>query len=106
MKSFFRSAAVGALLEQTTLGEFLTAVENVRRKSQMELSETVGADLETGARKISRRPSFMNRFVNVSRKSSANSEVNHPPLSAATSSSLDSTNLQVVDKQDAQLIKD
>jgi len=101
-----RSAAVGALLEQTTLGEFLTAVENVRRKSQMELSETVAADLETGARKISRRPSFMNRFVNVSRKSSANSEVNHPPLSAATSSSLDSTNLQVVDKQDAQLIKD
>ena len=69
----------------------------------MELSETVAADLETGA---SRRPSFMNRFVNVSRKSSANSEVNHPPLSAATSSSLDSTNLQVVDKQDAQLIKD
>ena len=74
----------------------------------MELSETVAADLETGARKMSpsMRSSFMNRFVNVSRKSSANSEVNHPPLSAATSSSLDSTNLQVVDKQDAQLIKD
>jgi len=103
-----RSAAVGALLEQTTLGEFLTAVENVRRKSQMELNVTVG-DLETGSRKTSRRPSFMNRFVNVSRKSSASSDVpgvqhSHPTLSATTSLSTDSTNLQVVENQDAQLI--
>ena len=32
------SGPVGALLEQTTLGEFLAAVENVRKKSQMEVS--------------------------------------------------------------------
>ena len=31
------SGPVGALLEQTTLGEFLAAVENVRKKSQMEV---------------------------------------------------------------------
>jgi len=40
---------IGALLEQTTLGEFLTAVENVRKKS------TIGLDVdpEAGSRKNS-----------------------------------------------------
>ena len=31
------SGPVGALLEQTTLGEFMAAVESVRRKSHLEL---------------------------------------------------------------------
>jgi len=46
--------AIGALLEQTTLGEFLTAVENVRKKS------TIGLDMEpTGE---SRRNSLSRKF--------------------------------------------
>ena len=38
--SLIRQNTVGNLLEQTTLGEFLAAVENVRKKSVMELTET------------------------------------------------------------------
>ena len=38
--SLIRQNTVGDLLEQTTLGEFLSAVENVRKKSVMELTET------------------------------------------------------------------
>ena len=37
---------VGALLEQTTLGEFMAAVESVRRKSHLELP---GAGVERSA---------------------------------------------------------
>ena len=62
------------LLEQTTLGEFLTAVENVRKKSEMELTEIGLEDVESGTRtrRLSRRPSFLDRFVSVSRKNSTN----------------------------------
>ena len=45
---------IGALLEQTTLGEFLTAVENVRKKS------TIGLDVEPEA--DSRKNSIVRKF--------------------------------------------
>ena len=57
------SGPVGDLLEQTTLGEFLAAVENVRRKSQMELIEPVEDPSDK------RKESFVRRIVS-SRKNS------------------------------------
>jgi len=52
---------IGALLEQTTLGEFLTAVENVRKKSTMEVDKLGlpdgGSRRGSIARKFSRRKS-------------------------------------------------
>ena len=65
------SGAVGALLEQTTLGEFLTAVENVRKKSMLELNveqEDSGHSSATsrkssGASSIGRKTSFLGKFV-------------------------------------------
>ena len=59
---------MGALLESTTLGEFLTAVENVRKKSELEL-----ADLELAEEGVRRRPSFLERIVIGSRRSSEGS---------------------------------
>ena len=60
------SGPVGDLLEQTTLGEFLAAVENVRRKSQMELIEPVE---ELSDKRDGRKESFVRRIVS-SRKNS------------------------------------
>ena len=60
------SGPVGDLLEQTTLGEFLAAVENVRRKSQLELVEPLE---ETSDKRDGRKESFVRRFV-TSRKNS------------------------------------
>ena len=57
---------VSNLLEQTTLGEFLAAVENVRKKSQMELTEAEEQD----EKKDGRKGSFFGRLV-ISRKNSA-----------------------------------
>ena len=65
------SGPVGALLESTTLGEFLTAVENVRKKSELEL-----ADLELAEEGVRRRPSFLERIVIGSRRSSEGSRSN------------------------------
>ena len=62
---------MGALLESTTLGEFLTAVENVRKKSELEL-----ADLEQTEEGVRRRPSFLERIVIGSRRSSEGSRSN------------------------------
>ena len=62
------SGPVGALLESTTLGEFLTAVENVRKKSELEL-----ADLELTEEGVRRRPSFLERIVIGSRRNSEGS---------------------------------
>ena len=62
---------MGALLESTTLGEFLTAVENVRKKSELEL-----ADLELAEEGVRRRPSFLERIVIGSRRSSEGSRSN------------------------------
>ena len=45
---------IGALLEQTTLGEFLTAVENVRKKSQMEVRQESGAGSRRGSAAVAR----------------------------------------------------
>jgi len=44
---------IGALLEQTTLGEFLTAVENVRKKSTIGLNVDPDADKKPTSRKNS-----------------------------------------------------
>jgi len=53
---------IGALLEQTTLGEFLTAVENVRKKSTMELDKLeVVVDNGGGSSKPNSRRSSMIR---------------------------------------------
>jgi len=49
--------AIGALLEQTTLAEFLTAAENVRKKSTMELNK---ADNEVKVE--SRKNSFLRKL--------------------------------------------
>jgi len=51
---------IGALLEQTTLGEFLTAVENVRKKSTMEMDKLGLPD--GGSRPGSRRGSIARKF--------------------------------------------
>ena len=45
---------IGALLEQTTLGEFLTAVENVRKKSQLEVRQETGAGSRRGSAAVAR----------------------------------------------------
>ena len=63
------SGPVGALLEQTTLGEFLTAVENVRKKSEWELDNvTDTSDSVRSSRRGSRKASFLGRII--SRKNS------------------------------------
>ena len=65
------SGPVGALLEQTTLGEFLTAVENVRKKSEWELDKvTDTCDSVRSSRRGSRKGSFLGRII--SRKNSDN----------------------------------
>lgn len=56
---------VGALLEQTTLGEFMAAVESVRRKSHLELPLTSEASVERSS-SLSRRPSFLTRIMGPS----------------------------------------
>ena len=61
------SGPVGDLLEQTTLGEFLAAVENVRRKSQLELIEPL--EDPSSDKREGRKESFVRRFVS-SRKNS------------------------------------
>ena len=66
------SGPVGNLLEQTTLGEFLAAVENVRKKSEMELAENYE---EQDEKKDGRKGSFFGRLV-ISRKNSAESNKN------------------------------
>ena len=63
------SGPVGALLESTTLGEFLTAVENVRKKSELELAD----HLELTEEGVRRRPSFLERIVIGSRRNSEGS---------------------------------
>merc|ERR1711862_409539 len=55
---------IGALLEQTTLGEFLTAVENVRKKSEWELDKvTDTCDSVRSSRRGSRKGSFLGRII-------------------------------------------
>jgi len=68
---------IGALLEQTTLGEFLTAVENVRRKSTMHMDTL---EVNSSEEKIaSRRNSLIRKF---SRKKSNNEAPVMPQLSS------------------------
>ena len=65
------SGPVGALLEQTTLGEFLTAVENVRKKSEWELDNvTDTSDSVRSSRRGSRKAGLLGRII--SRKNSGN----------------------------------
>ena len=66
---------MGALLEQTTLGEFMAAVESVRRKSHLELPVTSEASVERSSSLrlgggLSRRPSFLARIMAPSRRAS------------------------------------
>ena len=64
-------ALLESLLEQTTLGEFLTAVENVRKKSEWELDNvTDTSDSVRSSRRGSRKASFLGRII--SRKNSGN----------------------------------
>ena len=52
---------IGALLEQTTLGEFLTAVDNVRKKSTIEMDKLELPD-GGGSKPGSRKNSIARRF--------------------------------------------
>ena len=69
------SGPVGALLEQTTLGEFMAAVESVRKKSHLELPLTSEASVERstsmrlGRNSLDRRPSFLQRVMGSRRGS-------------------------------------
>ncbi len=61
-------------MEQTTLGEFMAAVESVRRKSHLELPLTSEASVERSSSLrlggLSRRPSFLTRIMAPSRRGS------------------------------------
>ena len=74
------SGPVGALLEQTTLGEFMAAVESVRRKSHLELPGTSETSVERSSSLrlgggLGRRPSFLQRMMAPSRRGSGSNLV-------------------------------
>lgn len=74
------SGPVGALLEQTTLGEFMAAVESVRRKSHLELPGTAETSVERSSSLrlgggLGRRPSFLQRIMAPSRRGSGSNLV-------------------------------
>ena len=62
-------------MEQTTLGEFMAAVESVRKKSHLELPLTSEASVERstsmrlGRNSLDRRPSFLQRVMGSRRGS-------------------------------------
>ena len=105
---------IGALLEKTTLGEFLTAVENVRKKSTMEMDKLglpeggskPGSRKGSLARKFSRRKSSREalavpqQFANLFSVGKGDSSTSDIPLIQAAPSPTVSEKVSHIDTED------